>query len=101
MALWPTYYRVVPGRLDVMRFNMLRNEPVSIAQHPLRDAWIEIDLRRCVVIIGRRNEPGEPQTEAELPILLMRRRTEFAHALLLAAISTHEAPPLPDDALLG
>ncbi len=101
MFLWPTYYRVVPGRLDVMEFSSLGRIPVRVTRYDLADAWLEIDLIRDVVVIGHYDERGEPYTDAELSVGMMRRRTEFAHALLLAAISTHEAPPLPDDALLG
>ncbi len=169
MGLWPTYYRIVPGRLDVMRFSLLGNQVISLDRYDLRQSRIEIDLRRYVACVGDAADaqpaasdaagssssapptgpaaggdttvpaaaivvpasaPGafvdsasppatavDAQSPAaaeidpssaprvpptgEFPLMLMRRRTEFAHALLLAAISTHEAPPLPEDALLG
>ena len=93
--LWPAYFRVVPGRLDVMRFSNLRGKPVSIERFDLRTAKLLVDTRRWVVFID------DEERQIELPIALMRDRRRFAHALLLAALSTHEPAPLPDDALLG
>ena len=93
--LWPTYFRLVPGRLDVMRFSNLRGRPVSIERFDLRQAELLVDMRRWVVFID------DEVRQIELPIALMRDRRRFAHALLLAALSTHEPAPLPDDALLG
>ncbi len=108
VLLWPTWFRVVPGRLDVLRFSLLDWEPVYLKSHPLRDTWVQIDLRRFVLSLGQPAPPwerdektGDRTPAIEYPLYLMRRRTEFAHAILMAAISTHEAPPLPDDALLG
>jgi hypothetical protein len=93
--LWPTYFRVVPGRLDVMRFGSLRGRPVSIERFDLHTAKLLVDMRRWVVFID------DEERQIELPIALMRDRRRFAHAVLLAALSTYEPAPLPDDALLG
>ena len=93
--MWPTYFRVVPGRLDVMRFSNLRGRPVAFEQYDLRQARIMVDLRRSVIFLdyGYR--------KADFTFMLMRGRTRFAYYVLLAALSTHKPPPLPDDALLG
>lgn len=94
--LWPTYLRIVPGRLDVMRFSNLSDRPVSIERIPLSQSRIVVDLRRGAVFIDE--APGKTH---EISILLMKDRERFTHRLFLAAISTHQPPPLPDDALLG
>ena len=93
--MWPTYFRIVPGRLEVMRFSNLRGRPVAIERFDLRGAKIIVDLRRSVIFID-----GEDR-RADFAFLLMRGRTRFAYYVLLAALSSHEPPPLPDDALLG
>ena len=96
--LWPTYFRIVPGRLDVMRFNNLLNRPVSVERYNLRTAKLLIDLRRGVIFV----DESDGRT-GEFPIVWMRRSTRerLAYHLLLAAISSYEAPMLPDDRLLG
>jgi hypothetical protein len=93
--LWPTYFRVVPGRLDVMRFSNIRGRAVATRHFDLRKARILVDLRRNVVFI---DEDGDSE---EFAIGLMPGRTRFAHALFWAALSTHEPPPLPENELLG
>ena len=96
--LWPTYFRIVPGRLDVMRFNNLLNRPVAIEHYNLRTAKVLVDLRRGVIFVDE-----ESGRTGEFPIVWMRRRTRerLAYHLLLAALSSYEAPELPDDKLLG
>jgi hypothetical protein len=96
--LWPTYFRIVPGRLDVMRFNNLRNRLVGVCRLDLRKAKLLIDLRRGVIFI----DDADGHT-GEFPIVWMRRATRerLAYHLLLAALSSYQAPDLPDDKLLG
>lgn len=93
--LWPTYFRVMPGRLEVMRFSTLRGRAISFERFDMRQAWVLVDLRRSVVFIN------EGKKRAEYAIGLMRGRTCFAHALFWAAMNTHQAPELPEDRLLG
>jgi hypothetical protein len=94
--LWPTYFRIVPGGLDVLRFNNILNRPVEAEHHDLRKARVLVDLRRGVVFID--HEDGH---SVELPIRWMRGQERFAYYLFLAAMSSHQPPPLPDDRLLG
>ena len=93
--LWPTYFRVVPGRLDIMCFSTLRARAISTERFDLRKAKIVVDLRRNVVFLD------EGERTAELAIGLMFGRTRFAHALFWAALSTRLPPPLPEHELLG
>jgi hypothetical protein len=93
--LWPTYVRVVPGRLEVMQFSSMRGRPPALHRYSLRSARILTDMRRWAVIVD------EGKRSVELPILLMRERRRFVHAVLLAATSTHDPAPLPPDSLLG
>jgi hypothetical protein len=93
--MWPTYFRVVPGRLDVMRFSNLRGRPIATSRYDLRRSKITVDLRRSILFID--GEDGQ----ADFTFLLMRERDRFGYYILLGALSTHRPPPLPDDALLG
>jgi len=93
--LHPTYLRVVPGRVDVMRFSPFRTRNSVVARHDLRQAHLIIDLQNYVVFVD--TERGTH----ELAIAFVRDSTRLAYHLLLAAMSSHPPPPLPDDALLG
>jgi hypothetical protein len=93
--LWPTYFRVMPGRLEVMRFSTLAGRPISFERFDLRQASVLVDLRRSVVFVDEGDRRGE------YAIALMRGRTRFAHALFWAAMNTHQPPDLPEDKLLG
>lgn len=95
VVVWPTYLRVLPGRLDVMRFNSLPGGRTVTKSIPLRNAHLLIDLHKYAVLI---TVDGE---STEVPFLLIRGRSRFAHSLIRAALSTHTAPPLPDDEFLG
>lgn len=93
--LWPTYLRIVPGRVDVMRFSAIKRRGAVVASYNLRRGVVLVDLRRSLVFLG--NEDGIRQ----LSLAMTPRKTYVVYALLLAAFSTHDPPPLPDDQLLG
>ncbi|MCB9851457.1 MAG: hypothetical protein H6819_00055 [Phycisphaerales bacterium] len=93
----PWYYRITPGRMDLIRFEPFRRRRAGtiLREWNLRDAWIEL-FDHVVTIRPTResaeafhikvNELAEPQT--------------FVYALFRGAISTHEAPALPIDRLV-
>jgi hypothetical protein len=93
--LRPTYFRVVPGRLDVMRFGPFLRGPARRQSLDLRRADLLIDLRKSVLFVDL------DDSKHDFAIAFLRDRTRFAYYLLLAAISTFEPAELPDDALLG
>lgn len=93
---FPTYFRIVPGRLDVMQYFALSRSKPSISKFDLRSSRVLVDLNRDVILI----EPSDG------PVRILRvgsvvDRIGLARAIFEAARSTHPAPPLPDDALLG
>jgi hypothetical protein len=92
---WPTYLRLVPGRLDVLGYSPLSRKPAFIDRYDLRDAKITADLRRTFVSII------SPDGKLEFGISLMRQRKKFVYMLFLAAMSTHQPGPVPEDELLG
>jgi len=97
--LYPTYYRVVPGRLDIVRYKWWADRARSIERFDLREARkIEVNYANQNVVIEA--APSEP----DCPVIYLshiRERHRLAEAILMAAISTSPAPPLPDDELLG
>jgi len=97
MLFWPAYFRIVPGRLDVLRWRPFRRRAEVLASWDLCVARILVDLRKAVVILDGPN----CETPCVFNIGLVRGRARLAHALFLGAISTHWPPPLPDDELLG
>lgn len=92
---WPRYYRVLPGRLDIMDYRPLARRGRLIRSIDLRSAKLLINLRFWTVRI---ETDGESE---EFLFRFMPDRRRFAHTLLLAAVSTAPAPPLPDDELIG
>ena len=98
VARWnPRYFRISPGRLEIIRYGALRTDPLSHETHSLRDAQVTCDYaRRIVQIAAERN-----QTSA----LIDLRRTSRPHALVEAifdaALCSRDAPALPTDQLSG
>ena len=94
-AIWPVYLRVVPGRLDILRYNTLGRTVSEIVKHDLRTSAVLVDLnQRCVFL-------AKDGITTEIGFGAVRDPYEFAHAVLTAAVSTHQPAPLPDDALIG
>lgn len=92
--LRPTYYRIVPGRMDIMRFSVLTNRATIVDRWDLRNAHITVRFDR------RRVGLGMSETK-HVRLFGLAEPHRFVAALFQGAISTHEPPPLPDDALLG
>jgi hypothetical protein len=94
-VLWPTYLRLVPGRLDVIRYSLLGRGVVECVKHDLRSSAVLVDLNQHCVFLATDGITTEVSYGA------VRDPYDFAHAVLLAAVSTHKPAPLPDDALVG
>jgi hypothetical protein len=92
--LFPTYYRIMPGRLDIMRFAPLTNRVRKMETVNLRSAKIRVVLERATIVI--RNHDNEHT-------IILRGLTEpfrFIDALLMGAVSTHRPAAVPDDRLM-
>jgi hypothetical protein len=94
-AMFPTYLRVVPGRIDVMECGWLGKQILSVKRIDLRTKPIIVDLNRQLVQVG------EAADAPKIAFGAVWDNWGFAHAVLEAAVSTHTPPPLPDDALIG
>ncbi len=94
--LRPVYYRIVPGRMDVMQFSVVSGKATLLRRFDLGDAEVEVSFKDQKVFLRSAKDGSEA--------IAMSSLTEpyrFARAILHAAICTSPAPPLPDDQLLG
>lgn len=93
--MFPTYIRVVPGRIEVLEFGWLGRRVKHVDRVNLRNQRVLVDTFVSAVMIGR------GPTAITLPFVTVRDRKGFVHAVLMGAISTAEPPVLPEDALAG
>jgi hypothetical protein len=91
--LIPTYLRVVPGRADILRYRFLGRAVAAVAKIDLRTGRVEFDLRDGSLYAGN--------GRVGIPVSAIHSTKAAGHAVLLAAASSHTAPPLPDDELVG
>lgn len=90
----PTYIRVVPGRLDIIRYRALSKRVADAVHIDLRRARILVDVRKGYAKIS-----GEKRHVIPLFLVLGSRR--FAYHLFLGALSSHTPPPMSDEELIG
>ncbi|UCC31641.1 MAG: hypothetical protein JSU86_05055 [Phycisphaerales bacterium] len=94
-CLRPTYVRVVPGRLELLRYGLLPSRACQVRSYDLRKARVLVDLRRCVAFID------EQETQCDFSFALAVRADRLAYYVLRAATSTSTAPSLPTETFLG
>ncbi len=102
-ACFPVYFRVSPGKLEVMRAGFLgRNFAVS-ESHDLRTLRVTIDAGASAIYLTRPASDGEcPGAETPVARFSYRnvpRGAELAAMLLSAATCSAAAPGLPGDRL--
>lgn len=94
-ALWPTHVRVLPGRVDVLRYSLLGRGVEEVRRYDLRSSAVLVDTNQQCVFLASEG------VTTEIGIGAVRNPYALAHAILLGAVSTYTPPPLPDDALAG
>ncbi len=99
MWTWPTYLRVSPGRLDVVRYGLMGSGTPHVQRIDLRAARVLVNLRAMTVIV-------QPAESAERTLVVQINQwgapnTELARSLFEAARWEGDHSPLPDDALVG
>ena len=94
--IFPTYYRVVPGRLDVLKGSPFARTPWLHDRYDLRVARVIARFDQNTLYLY---SPG--QRSLEISLGTISEPEEFVKTVFQAAVCTHTAPPLPDDALLG
>ena len=97
MLLWPTYARITPGRLDIMRYRLGSRRPTTTTIF-LRDARVLAHLDKDTLFV-KTNAPGSRWTVLNLRGVWSPM--ELVHAVLRGAMSTAPTPPLPEDELIG
>lgn len=92
----PLYYRLVPGRMDLLRFSMISGKARLLKRIDLGKARIRVSFAKQSAEI--RSSDGDRE---DIRLWALAEPHEFIRGLFQAAICTHPAPPLPDDQLLG
>lgn len=96
--LRPTYYRVVPGRLDILRYSALRAKVVFEQQIDLSLAWILVDFFNGPPRLTISHRDGGA---IEIQLRDVQKPHQFAETVVWAAISTADSPQLPEGELIG
>jgi hypothetical protein len=108
----PVYYRVAPGRLDILRFGFFKLKAKSRRSVSLRDARIVCRYDKGVLEIspmpeGIQRTPKdaaavcEPAPPLTIDLGSLPERHAFAHAVFQSAVSDRSVPDSPDGELLG
>lgn len=90
------YLRLVPGRLDVLQGGLFRDRMWLVESRDLRRSKISVRFDKTAIEIE-----SSDKTALTIRFGGVNSPLQFVHDLLEAAVSTHPAPALPDDALLG
>jgi hypothetical protein len=92
---WPTYIRIVPGRVDILRHPFLGTGQPTAQPLDLKNARILLNLRHGRTYI---HPAGAPDGEWLSGVIggPIRRGREMGLAILAAALSTFEPPPLEE-----
>ncbi|MCE7973435.1 MAG: hypothetical protein DYG92_03780 [Leptolyngbya sp. PLA1] len=94
----PTYVRLAPGVLDVFHFGLLGIGQPEVARYDLRRARVHVHVPNHFVRIEFPEHPEQMMLYVDLRRLLGGSSPK-GRAFLLAAMSTHPTPPMPDDRL--
>lgn len=100
MWTWPTYLRVSPGRLDIIRYRFLGIGKPTTHTYDLRRARVHVSLMSMSVHI----EPPSDESWKAIFIQLNQwgpPNEHLARAILEAARWEGDLQPLPDDQLIG
>lgn len=102
-ACFPVYFRVSPGKLEVMRAGFLGRGFAATESHDLRALRLTIDARARAIYLTRAADNGE-NAAGETPAARFSYRNvprgaELAAMMLSAATCSAEAPELPKDRL--
>ena len=96
--LCPASFQIAPRLLEVTRLNRITGRRLNVGHYDLRNARILVDQVRGIVFL---DEPGGRRTDFYTSWMLPRKKGRFVSRLLLAALSSNQAPDHPDDKLLG
>jgi hypothetical protein len=106
-TVFPTWVRIMPGRIDVIREDLLRRRFAEVSQHDLRtrqvfivDGTVYLDA-----LMSTSPAPADGPAEGPAPVAislkLSTRRRELVRTALLAAISKAPIPELSETQLFA
>ena len=93
--MFPVYLRIVPGRLDILRYRFLGSKAHSTESFDLTSARVIVDANNEVVGVTE----GDRHVNITYETIWHKRFVPYY--ILLAAISTYTPGPLPADELLA
>ncbi len=96
----PTYVRIAPGVLDVLRFGFLEKGMPRFERWDLRRAEILADARSGLVRVWDDSREGSRGLMLKSGQLSCKTET-LIKQVFRAARTRHQTPPLPEDALVG
>ena len=98
--IWPTYLRIVPGRMDVLQYGFLGRGRPRVRSYDLRTSRLYIHINSSLAVFATDSNDGEL-----LPAVstgwFQNDPVEFERTLLTAALTDLPSPPLPDVELIG
>jgi hypothetical protein len=97
---WPTYLRVAPGRLDVLRYPFLGSGAPTITKLDLRSSRVVVNIGRGVIRIGPPAPAGGAgvsarETAPELASSVAPDTKEVAGPAPVSRVSGDPAAPIP------
>lgn len=112
-AVYPTYVRISPGRVDVITFSFLGRRVRELQRYDVGRDRVLVLLRVGAAIVEPAEDAGAPiepesavktRDSKSAPRCILfagsMNRTGLARDILAAAISPHPTPALPEDRLL-
>lgn len=98
VGLWTRYFRVVPGRLDILTFWAGRSKGSKCEMYCLRDRTVIGRMDRGYIDLGPRFGTTEPCQRVNL---WFRNYRPVFQAILRGALCRAPTPSIPTDELLG
>ncbi len=96
--LWPRYYRVVPGRVEVVQYRFLNRGDPIIETVPVKGARIICDFQDQAIEIVQTGDDAECFV---IPLAGLAQPRMLAQMVFRAAVCRASAPALPATELLG
>jgi len=95
---FPQYCRVVPGRVDILRYRPFSNKTKSRKSVSLEKATIECRFHKYLLEI---TPAGEEEPSVKVYLNTLRDAKGFAEMVFQGAQCKRPSPILPDDELMG
>lgn len=100
--VFPTYLRILPGRLDVVRGALIGERVWIVHSYDLRKRRLKIANNAVLFVPDAAPPKGEPlRVEVAVSLAITHRRRALELAILKAATTAAPTPDVPHDRLLG